>query len=154
MIISRILVPTDFSADADAAFRYALGLARAFNAHIHLLHVVDDPLSAGMWASEIYTVQIAGLQVDVVREAERRLEQSVPPGLEKISTEVQVGNPMRQILDTARERGTDLIVMGTHGRTGIAHVVMGSVAERVLRHAPCPVLAMRAATVAAAVEAA
>lgn len=149
MIISRILVPTDFSVDADAAFRYALELARTFQAEIHLLYVVDNPLSAGMWSSEIYAAEIAGLQVNLVRDAEERLKQLVPAGVERVSTEVRTGSPTAQILDTACDRGSDLIVMGTHGRTGIAHVVMGSVAERVLRQAPCPVLALRAATVAA-----
>jgi len=149
MLISRILVPTDFSADADAAFRYASELARPFHAEVHVLHVVDNPLSAGMWSSDVYTAEIVGLQIDLVHDAEERLARSVPSGAESVTTEVRTGSPTRQILDTARERGIDLIVMGTHGRTGVAHVVMGSVAERVLRQAPCPVLAMRAAVVAA-----
>lgn len=143
MTITRILVPTDFSEYANAAFRYALELARAVQAQIHLLHVVDNPLAAGMWSSEIYTAEIAGLQINLVRDAEERLKHSVPPGADNVSTEVRSGNPTRQILDAAREHGSNLIVMGTNGRTGIAHVVMGSVAERVLRQAPCPVLTLR-----------
>ena len=144
MTISRILVPTDFSRYADAAFRYALELARPFHARIHLLHVVDNPLAAGMWSSEIYTAELSGLQVNLVRDAEQRLKHCVPPDAGNVSTEVCTGNPTGQILDTARDRGADLIVMGTHGRTGIAHVVMGSVAERVVRQASCPVLTLRA----------
>jgi nucleotide-binding universal stress UspA family protein len=150
MTITRILVPTDFSVDADAAVRYALELARPFGARVHLLHVVDDPFAAGMWSSEIYAADVAGLLADLKRDAGARLDRSVPPDAAHVSREVRGGNPTRQILDAARDHGADLIVMGTHGRTGIAHVVMGSVAERVLRHAPCPVLSLRAAAVGAA----
>jgi universal stress protein A len=144
MTISRILVPTDFSADGDAAVRYALDLARMCHAQVHLLHVVDDPLAAGMWSSEVYTYQIAELQINLVREAEVRLAQAIPSGAANVSSEVRTGSPWRKIIEVAAERSSDLIVMGTHGRTGVAHIVMGSVAERVLRRAPCPVLTLRA----------
>lgn len=144
MTITRILVPTDFSADANAAFTYALGLARKFDAPVHLLHVVEDPLAAGVWSSEIYTAEIAGLQVNLVRDAEERLRRSVPDDAGTVSSEVRTGNAAKQIVEAARATNTDLIVMGTRGRTGLAHVIMGSVAERVVRLAPCPVLTLRA----------
>ena len=144
MTISRILVPTDFSADANAAFAYAVALARKFDAPVHLLHVVEDPLAAGVWSSEIYTAEIAGLQANLVRDAEERLRRSVPDVAGTVSTEVRTGRAAKQILETAREMNVDLIVMGTRGRTGLAHVIMGSVAERVVRLAPCPVLTLRA----------
>lgn len=147
MTITRILVPTDFSADANAAFDYALGLARKFDAPVHLLHVVEDPLAAGMWSSEIYTAQIAGLQLNLVRDAEERLRRSVPDDAGTVSTEVRTGPAAKQIVEAARETNSDLIVMGTRGRTGVAHVIMGSVAERVVRLAPCPVLTLRADSV-------
>ena len=121
---------------------------------MHLLHVVEDPLAAGMWSSEIYTAEIAGLQVNLVRDAEDRLRRSVPENAGAVSTEVRTGNAARAILEAARERNADLMVMGTRGRTGIAHVVMGSVAERVVRLAPCPVLTLKAATVPGAADAA
>jgi nucleotide-binding universal stress UspA family protein len=145
MTIVRILVPTDFSPDAEAAFRYARELASVFDAALHLVHVVEDPLAAGMWSSEVYTAEIAGLQVSLVREAERRLRNTVPPDAGAVTTEVRAGGAAAQILETAREQKADLIVMGTRGRTGLAHVIMGSVAERVVRLAPCPVLTLRAA---------
>jgi universal stress protein A len=138
MTISRILVPTDFSVDAQAAFRYALDLARLCHADVHVLHVVDDPLAAGMWSSEFYTAEIADMQVNMMRDAEAQLVQAVPPNAERVSTVVRRGNPTTQILEVAHERSTDLIVMGTHGRTGVAHMVMGSVAERVVRRARAP----------------
>jgi universal stress protein A len=144
MTISRILVPNDFSLHGEAAFQYAQKLARAFQASIHVLHVVDNPIAAGMWSSEMYTAEIAGLQINPVRDAEERLKGAVPAAAGTVSTEVRTGNPARNILEAARERGADLIVMGTHGRTGLAHVMMGSVAEQVVRLAPCPVLTLRA----------
>jgi universal stress protein A len=154
MTITRILVPTDFSADANAAFDYALWLARKFDASVHLLHVVEDPLAAGVWSSEIYTADIAGLQVNLVRDAEERLRRSVPEDAGAVSTEVRTGAAATAILDAARERNADLMVMGTRGLTGLAHIVMGSVAERVVRLAPCPVLTLKGATVRRAADAA
>jgi universal stress protein A len=145
MLITRILVPTDFSVDAEAALKYAVELARGFQATVHLLHVVEDPLAAGVWSSDVYTAEIAGLQINLVRDAEARLRRIVPEGAGTVSTEVRTGPAARQILESAREKAVDLIVMGTHGRTGLAHILMGSVAEKVVRLAPCPVLTMSAA---------
>jgi universal stress protein A len=151
MKITRILVPIDFSGDADAAFAYASALAATVGASLHLLHVVEDPLAAGVWSSEIYTAEIAGLQINLVRDAEQRLRGYASGKAGEITTEVRTGHVARAVLEFAKENAIDLIVMGTHGRTGLAHVVMGSVAERVVRLAPCPVLTLRAETVAAAV---
>jgi nucleotide-binding universal stress UspA family protein len=78
----------------------------------------------------------------------------VPDHATKVSTEVRTGNAAKEILEAARETNADLMVMGTRGRTGIAHIVMGSVAERVVRLAPCPVLTLKAATVRSAADAA
>ena len=150
MTITRILVPTDFSDDAGAALTYALGLAQPFGAAVALLHVVEDPLAAGVWSSEVYTAQIAGLQINLVRDAEQRLKEYAAERGGPITTEVRTGPAAHVILDFAREQAFDLIVMGTHGRTGLAHVVMGSVAERVVRLAPCPVLTLRGGALTAA----
>ena len=144
MRISRILVPMDFSVHADAAFAYALDLARALSAAVHLLHVVEDPLAAGVWSADMYTAEIAGLQINLVRDAEDRLGGLVAPHTGTVTSEVRRGRAAKQILDAATEWRADLIVMGTHGRTGIAHAVMGSIAEKVVRLAPCPVLTLHA----------
>jgi nucleotide-binding universal stress UspA family protein len=149
MTITRILVPIDFSRDADAAFAYALDLAKAMGASVSLVHIVEDPVAAGVWSSEIYTAEIAGLQINLVKDAEQRLREYAAAKDPAITTEVRTGHAAREVLDYAKAQGIDLIVMGTHGRTGLAHVVMGSVAERVVRLAPCPVLTLRADTVTA-----
>jgi universal stress protein A len=151
MTISRILVPTDFSPDADAAFAYAMQLATALGASVDLVHVVEDPMAAGVWSAGMYTAELAGLQINVIRDAQERLRQTVPmiPGV-AASREVRVGKAAPTIIELARERGSDLIVMGTRGRTGLSHLLMGSVAERVVRSAPCPVLTVRTEHVDAA----
>jgi nucleotide-binding universal stress UspA family protein len=150
MTIKHILVPTDFSAHADAALRYALDLARAVNATVGLLHVVEDPLAAGMWASEVYTTELAGLTINLSKDAEERLRRTAAEHAADdaiIVHGVRMGRAATTIVEVAAEVSADLIVMGPAGRSGIAHVLMGSVAERVVRTAACPVLTVRAAAV-------
>jgi universal stress protein A len=146
MTIKRILVATDFSLDADAALAYGLALAKVVPACIHVLHVVENPLAAGAWSTDLYSAELAGLQINLVRSAEQQLRAGIRtidrPGV-KITTEVRTGSPVAAIVDCARERRSDLIVVGSHGRTGISRMLMGSVAEAVVRSAPCPVLVIR-----------
>jgi universal stress protein A len=149
MTPKHILVPTDFSPQADAALRYALDLAAVLDARVHLVHVVEDPVAAGMWSAEFYTVTVAGLQISLVKDSEQHLrrivaESGIATGA--LTSEVRTGPAARVIVDAAAERGDDLIVMGTTGRTGLAHVVMGSVAEKVVRLAHCPVLTIGSGT--------
>jgi nucleotide-binding universal stress UspA family protein len=92
----------------------------------------------------MYTAEIAGLQINLVRDATERLRGIVPSDATNVVADVRAGNPAREIVAAARELGVDVIVMGTHGRTGLSHALMGSVAERVVRLAPCPVLTLRA----------
>ena len=143
--ITRILVPTDFSATADAALDYASMLADRFGASIELLHVLDDPFVADGMAAEAYISEAPALRTAMLQEARERLRQraSARTGIPEITTEVLFGHGARTIAEFAAERGTDLIVMGTHGRTGFAHFVLGSVAERLVRTSPCPVLTVR-----------
>jgi nucleotide-binding universal stress UspA family protein len=146
--ITRILVPVDFSPHADRAVRYAATLAHQLGAQLALLHVVEDPILTGAWTSEIYVPNVPELLKNLIAGAERQLvtlkESAAAMGL-TAETTVTTGRPAQTIVDHAKDGGFDLIVMGTHGRTGLSHVVMGSVAERVLRKAPCPVLTVRAA---------
>ena len=99
-----------------------------------------------MWASEIYTAEIAGLQINLERDAAEQLRRTIAVLSEPsviVAGEVRTGPVVTTIHEYALERGSDLIVMGTHGRTGVARLMMGSVAERVTRTAPCPVLVVR-----------
>jgi len=144
--ITRILVPTDFSATADAALEYAWVLAEQFGASLELLHVLDDPFVADGMAAEAYISEAPALRSAMLHDAQERLRHRAVPQERRatpVATEVLFGHGARTIAEYAAERGVDLIVMGTHGRTGFAHLLLGSVAERLVRTAPCPVLTVR-----------
>ena len=145
--ITNILVPVDFSPHAEHAFTYATTLAERFGAKLALVYVVDDSFVTGGWSSEIYVSNVPELIENLIADADRRLAtlkaSAAALGL-TAETAVIRGRPAHAIVEHAKNGGFNLIVMGTHGRTGVSHVVMGSVAERVLRKAPCPVLTVRA----------
>lgn len=142
--ITRILVPTDFSTATELALDYAVTVASRFGASLQLLHVVDDPLVTGAVGSEVYITSLPSLRQRLIDDAARRLGRlAFTCGRVAARREVRIGRPADAICEVAREEGCDLIVMGTHGRTGMAHVLLGSVAEQVVRKAPCPVLTVR-----------
>jgi nucleotide-binding universal stress UspA family protein len=144
--ITRILVPTDFSPTADAALEYAFVLAERFGASLQLLHVLDDPFVVDGMAADAYIAEAPALRTAVLDDARERLRHRAAPREvlgQPIDTEVLFGHGARTIAEYAAERGVDLIVMGTHGRSGFAHLLLGSVAERLVRTAPCPVLTVR-----------
>ena len=141
--IKRILVPTDFSEPADAALTYAIDLAASLGATVSLVHVFDDPFSGGIYTGE-YVPMPAEMRAEIVADLRRRLADAVSKrGHSELNPELLIGPTARTIVDGARERNVDLIVMGTHGRGGLAHLLLGSVAERVVRTAACPVLIVR-----------
>ena len=140
--IRHILVPIDFSEPSRAALRYAADLARRFNSRVHLLHVTPDP-SQLPWAVGPGLAQYAeGLEVrrekTIVGLRAMATEEHMDPL--HTTTRIVEGVAHHEILEYARQQGIDLIVMGTHGRGAFAHLLLGSVAERVVRHAVCPVL--------------
>jgi len=142
--IRRILFPTDFSEHADHAWPFALYFAQEFGAEVHLLHVVTPPprLIEGYSASfdpEQFTTALtaeANASMD-------RLLQAVQGRNLTFQREIRVGVDFHEIINYARAHQIDLIVMATHGRTGLAHALVGSVAEKVVRKAPCPVLTVK-----------
>lgn len=144
---TRILVPTDFGSASEAALACAKELAARFDARLYLLHVVEDPMATGAWAPDVYVATSAELRDRLLRDATRRLDESLSPEDRErftVKTEVRVGGAAGTIGEFAREKTIDLIVMGTHGRRGLSHMFLGSVAERMLSTAPCPVLTIRA----------
>ena len=111
------------------------------------MHVVTDPTAVGMWTPEVYVPANAETQERLLREARERLERALPADERSrfaVTIDARLGDVAENILETARAQHVDLIVMGTHGRHGLAHLLLGSVAERVLRDAPCPVLTTHA----------
>jgi nucleotide-binding universal stress UspA family protein len=143
---TRILVPTDFSAASNAALALAKRMATTSGASLHLMHVLEDPSAAAAYATDVYTPPPAGITESWLKEAQRLLDTQLTPDERSFfrSTQVVVfGTPSRDIVNHAAANGIDLIVMGTHGRGSVHHLLMGSVAERVVRAAPCPVLTVR-----------
>ncbi|MBM3778986.1 MAG: universal stress protein [Acidimicrobiia bacterium] len=145
--ITDILVPVDFSDHSEAAVTYAAQLAERLGASLNLLHVVEDPVATGAWGSDLQVPDLPRIREHIARASEERLKtfaDTVGTGGAPFVTTVLVGRAHDAILDCAREIDADLIVMGTRGRSGLAHMLMGSVAERVVRHAACPVLTLHA----------
>ena len=139
-VISRILVPTDFSECSAGALEYAIALAKPLQADLILAHVIEPfPYTV------VEGITFINYEERLVPEAQSSLDKlSKRPLREKLSVETHLthGTPSREILKLAEREGIDLIVMGTHGRTGIDRFFTGSVAEKVIRLSPCPVLAI------------
>jgi nucleotide-binding universal stress UspA family protein len=145
---THILVPTDFSPASDAALACAKELAIKFNARLSLLHVVTDPKATGFWTPEVYVPVGEEVRERFLREARQRLDNALPADERarfRARTEARTGVAAEGIQDFAREHDVDLIVMGTHGRRGLSHLLLGSVAEHMVRNSPCPVMTTRAA---------
>ena len=141
--LNRILVPVDFSAHSEKAVRYATTLANKFGARVSLIHVVEDPFVTGAWQAEAFVPNIPELLNELIKAAQAQmgeLKKHLAAHGFVVETSVITGQPARAIVEQAAAGKFDLIVMGTHGRTGLSHALMGSVAERVVQRAPCPVL--------------
>ena len=144
--IARILVATDFSETSELALDYARTMAGRFGASMHLLHVLDEPPALSTLGSETSETDLTAFCATRHERTRQRLQRLLPAdeGVRFCATgEVRTGRPAETIRDVAIERGVDLIVMGTHGRGGVAHLLLGSVAEKVVRIAPCAVLTVR-----------
>jgi nucleotide-binding universal stress UspA family protein len=139
----RILVPTDGSECAEAAVDHAVDLASKYDAEVHVLYVVDVRVSGqGEWALDAEAVHEAGQDHgDAVVE---RVAEGIRSAGVEATTAVRTGIPGNEIRDYAAEADCDLVVMGTHGRTGIDRYLIGSVAERIVRTADVPVMTVRA----------
>ena len=145
MIVQHVLVPIDFSATADQALTYAIALAQQLQARLTLLHVLDlTPVTVDEMPPGMTATYLDDLETDAQYLLQASRERVQRAGLQAESLLVQ-GTPTQTIVDTAGEQGVDLIIMGTHGRTGLAHVLLGSVAEHVVRQGSCPVLVVRRA---------
>lgn len=141
---TRILAPTDFSPPSDRALDYARHMAARCGASVHLLHVLEDTVDTSFGA-EVFVPESPEVQAARLEEARVKLTHrrgGAAHEQPRASTEVVAGSTTPTIVRYAAENGFDLIVMGTHGRTGFAHLAMGSVAEHVVRTASCPVLSV------------
>jgi nucleotide-binding universal stress UspA family protein len=150
MEIRRILAPTDFSELSKQGLQSALELAEAFGAKLLLLYVVEPPPYPveGIVPSHLGATMLDDLERQATNDLAQMLSETQASNMD-VARRVVVGIPYRKIVDVAEEEKIDLIVMTTHGRTGLSHLVMGSVAEKIVRTAPCPVLTIRPTSVTA-----
>ncbi len=137
--IERILVPTDFGAASDAALRYARALAAQFGAAINLVHVFEEPLASGAFMGAMPPDLRHALKRAAREQLDKRHAEHAQ-ALPLSSHDLLTGPAAKRIVERANELDADLIVMGTHARGGLSHLLMGSVAENVVRTAKCPVL--------------
>ena len=140
----RILLPSDFSDCSAEAARAARQLAGTFGARLTVLHVLDEPAALDpMFRGEVPLELLRGRMEQYARGGMEAFVAAHFQGVENVETRIASGVPYREILREARETGADLIVIGTHGRTGVEHAIFGSTAEKVVRMASCPVLTIR-----------
>ncbi|MEE9605695.1 MAG: universal stress protein [Candidatus Scalindua sp.] len=144
--LQKILCPIDFSENSLEALRYAAHTALKENATVYLIHIVDSRVYD--YGGPIYEPVMPAMK-PVIDQASKdqltdKLLEKVPKEIEgRVETVVSFGVPFVEIIKAARDYDIDLIIMGTHGRSGISHMLIGSVAEKVVRKAPCPVLTVR-----------
>jgi nucleotide-binding universal stress UspA family protein len=140
----KILTAIDFSESSDFAFEYALTLATQFQAELTIMHVINEPVDLrGFYVPHISFEQ---LEKEIEEGAEKMMEKFCLTKMgdyTNYKTAIVTGIPFEEIIRKAEESGASLIVLGTHGRTGIDHLIFGSTAERVVRSAACPVLTIR-----------
>jgi len=143
--LKNILVATDFGEAADAALAYGRELARTFDSALHVLNVADDVYVR--LGGDAYVAVLPDLQKDLEAEAKKQLDALLvdndPTPLPIKKVVLTSSATAAAIVQYATDRNIDLIIVGTHGRGAVAHLLMGSVAERVVRTAPCPVLTVR-----------
>ncbi len=137
----KILVPTDFSPHSSEAIRHAADLCQHYEATLELIHVYNPiyyPLPDGY---VLYSAsQLSALLNTFDKQLARSKEEALAAGAHEVETRLLQGVPAQEIVSVATDGAFDLIVMGTHGRTGFQHALVGSVAEKVVRTAPCAVL--------------
>lgn len=143
--IKRVLVSTDFSEAAARAIPFAVSLAKEYGGELHIVHVVEDSLYFAQFAYEGAPFDPSSLIEGLVEDRRKKL-QTVVEGLPadvRCRTHLRRGVVASEIIVAAKEADVDVVVIATHGRTGFSHLIFGSVAERVIRECPCPVLTVR-----------
>jgi nucleotide-binding universal stress UspA family protein len=144
IVLRRILVPTDFSEESHIALKYGVALAEAFDASLHVLHVLEviagaEPL---VWQIDSRKQIEAAIEATAWEEL-RKLLTAEEQARFRVTLALEWGAPFIEIVGYAKAHQIDLVAMGTHGRGGVARLIIGSVAENVVRSAPCPTLTIR-----------
>jgi nucleotide-binding universal stress UspA family protein len=142
--IKKVLVPIDFSDYSKSALKYAVNFAKSFGAEMYLVYVVEPVI----YPPDFSMGQIAMPSIntewdDRARDELAKLAKTeISPDV-KVKTIIKTGKPFVEIIETAEEEAVDIIIISTHGHTGVEHILFGSTAEKVVRKAPCPVLTLR-----------
>lgn len=142
--IKKVLVPIDFSDYSKSALKYAVNFAKSFNAEIILVYVVEPVI----YPPDFSMGQIAMPSIntewdDRAKDELQKLAKSEINEIANVKTIIKTGKPFVEIIETAKEENIDLIIIATHGHSGVEHILFGSTAEKVVRKAPCPVLTLR-----------
>jgi nucleotide-binding universal stress UspA family protein len=142
----RIIAPTDFSPNSAEAVRYAADLSRRYEASLTVVHVYQPIAYAAHDGFEIRTpAQLTELLAEVDKGLANARDDAAAAGAVRVESKLLQGSVFEELMAFASDGAFDLIVMGTHGRTGLNHALLGSIAEKVVRRAPCPVLTVRLA---------
>jgi nucleotide-binding universal stress UspA family protein len=144
MEINKVIVPIDFSDYSKKAFGYAIDFSKHFNASITLVYVVEPQIYPADFT--MGQVAIPNVDANLSEAAEKELLtliDSTDFDKSKIDYKIRIGQPFHEIIEAAAELDADLIIIATHGHTGVEHLLFGSTAEKVVRKAPCPVLTLR-----------
>lgn len=142
--IKKVLVPIDFSDYSKSSLRYAVNFAKQFNSVIYLIYVVEPVIYPPDFSMGQIAIPSVNAEWDerAKEELERLAKTEIPEGV-KVKTILKNGKPFLEIIETAKEEDIDLIIIATHGHSGVEHILFGSTAEKVVRKAPCPVLTLR-----------
>ncbi len=139
--IRRVLVPVDFSDHSQNALRYAVAFASQFGAELILVHIVEQMVYPGDWMyPPLASSDFATEKREQILERLKQLSAGVGVKARQI---VRLGRAWQEVVEIAKEQKADILIIATHGYTGLKHVLLGSVAEKIVRHAPCPVLTVR-----------
>ena len=137
-----ILIPLDFSKPADKALEYGKAFARQFGAKLVLIHILEPMVVPAELGYGFVPPPDDTLPVEALREKLATLAAGLGNEI-NVTSSIRIGRPWSEVVDAAKESNADLLIVATHGRTGLQHVLLGSVAEKIIRHAPCPVLVVR-----------
>jgi nucleotide-binding universal stress UspA family protein len=142
--ISKVLVPIDFSDYSKSALKYAVSFIKHFEAQLFLVYVVEPVIYPPDFSMGQIAIPSVDLEMDkrAIEELNKLSEREIPAEI-KVKSIVKTGKPFIEIIETASEENVDLIIIATHGHTGMEHILFGSTAEKVIRKAPCPVLTLR-----------
>lgn len=142
--IKKVLVPIDFSDYSKSALKYAVNFAKTFNAEIILVYVVEPVIYPPDFSmGQIAMPSITTEWDDRAKDELQKLAKSEINEIANVKTIIKTGKPFVEIIETAKEENIDLIIIATHGHSGVEHILFGSTAEKVVRKAPCPVLTLR-----------